>query len=106
MTAIFYDKDKTSTKTIHVGATSYPDYTTTPHDEDRIYITNRNRELGCLSVRKRTIKIQLVGIYIYTRLLIIITKDSKLINSKKDFSRNYLLEKNTYSNILLHQYIC
>ena len=45
MTAIFYDKDKTSTKTIHVGATSYPDYTTTPHDEDRIYITNRNREL-------------------------------------------------------------
>ena len=35
MTAIFYDNNKTPIKPIHVGASSYADYTVAPHDEDK-----------------------------------------------------------------------
>ena len=35
MTAISYDNDKTPIKPIHVGASSYADYTVAPHDEDK-----------------------------------------------------------------------
>ena len=74
MTAIFYDKDKTSTKTIHVGATSYPDYTTTPHDEVRIYIYKTERENWGVYLSARALSRYSWWEYIYTRLLIIITK--------------------------------
>ena len=40
-TARFYDENKQLVKTVHFGASGYPDYTIPPHDAERIniYIT-------------------------------------------------------------------
>ncbi|MFM7985673.1 MAG: hypothetical protein ACKPKO_40810, partial [Candidatus Fonsibacter sp.] len=35
ITTIFYNKDTQPGKTVHFGATGYPDYTISPHDEER-----------------------------------------------------------------------
>ncbi|MFM7982730.1 MAG: hypothetical protein ACKPKO_25745, partial [Candidatus Fonsibacter sp.] len=34
-TALFYNENKQLIKTVHFGATGYPDYTIPPHDEER-----------------------------------------------------------------------
>ena len=78
MTAIFYDKDKTPIKTIHFGATSSPDYTEAPHDEERrstyIHIHKEKREWGviiCLRLRYQAVVYVNIN---HSPLLIIIIK--------------------------------
>ena len=67
MTAIFYDNEKKPVKTVHFGATGYPDYAISPHDEERKnrYIKRHKtkRKLERLYDRRRSIKIYIMGTY-------------------------------------------